>query len=48
MSYVPLPVIPKADSRTAEVSVTGGTVKFTSLDVHELKSIWDDASVARR
>jgi sucrose-6-phosphate hydrolase SacC (GH32 family) len=42
LTYVPMPVIPKAENRAADVSVTGGAVKFARLDVHELKSIWKE------
>jgi fructan beta-fructosidase len=41
LTYVPMPVIPKADNRGDSVSVTGGDVKFSTLDVFELKSIWE-------
>ncbi len=40
MTYVPLPVIPKADARIVEVSSKGSPVKFNRLEAHELKPIW--------
>ena len=40
LTYVPIPVIAKADALGAELSASGGDVKFTSLEAHELKSIW--------
>jgi sucrose-6-phosphate hydrolase SacC (GH32 family) len=42
LTYVPMPVIPKAEDRTIEVSVKGGPVKVQSLAAWELKSIWPD------
>lgn len=41
MTYVPMPVIPKADNRSVAVAVKGGSVKFLTLEVYELKSIWE-------
>jgi fructan beta-fructosidase len=38
--YAPMPVIPAADNRNVQVSVQGAPVKFSSLDVYELKSAW--------
>jgi sucrose-6-phosphate hydrolase SacC (GH32 family) len=38
--YVPMPVIPRADDRSCSVSVKGEAVAFTTLEVHELRSIW--------
>jgi sucrose-6-phosphate hydrolase SacC (GH32 family) len=40
LTYVPIPVIPKAANRSLELSVQAGAVKVTALEVHELKSIW--------
>ena len=40
LTYVPLPIVPKADALGAEVAVTGGNVTFENLEVHELQSIW--------
>ena len=40
LTYVPLPVIPKADARDIAVSVKGGAVKFSSLEANQLESIW--------
>jgi sucrose-6-phosphate hydrolase SacC (GH32 family) len=39
-TYVPMPVIPKADNRTVGVTVQGGEVQFQALDAHEVRSIW--------
>lgn len=41
LTYVPMPVIPKADDRSLGLSVTGGEVRFRALDVHGLRSIWE-------
>ena len=40
LTYVPLPVIPKADALSAEVSVTDAPVQFSKLAAYQLKSIW--------
>jgi fructan beta-fructosidase len=40
LTYLPLPVRPKADALGVEVSVTGGPATFDQLEVHQLKSIW--------
>jgi len=40
LCYVPMPVIPKADQRGAEVTVRQGTAQFSRLELHTLKSIW--------
>lgn len=41
LTYVPMPVLPKADDLGVGVQVTGGTAKFASLRVHELRSAWE-------
>lgn len=41
LTYIPMPVMVKADSRALAVRVTGGRAKFTTLQACELKSIWD-------
>lgn len=38
--YVPMPIILKAENRTINVSVKGGSVKFNKLEFYELNSIW--------
>ncbi len=38
--YVTFPFQPNAGDLALEVKATSGRVKFTALDVHELKSIW--------
>lgn len=40
LTYVPMPVIPDANVLSLVVGVTGDPVKFSSLDVYELKSAW--------
>lgn len=40
LTYVPIPVIPKASAREISVSVTGAPIQFSTLEAHELKSIW--------
>lgn len=41
LTYVPLPFAPKADDLDLGVEVKSGSVKFNSLEVHELKSAWE-------
>ena len=41
LTYIPMPVIPKADDRNVSVDVKGGPVKFSTLEVHALRSMWD-------
>ncbi len=38
--YVPMPFTPKADNLTLGVQCKGGNTRFTTLQVHELKSAW--------
>ncbi len=38
--FVPMPFLPKVDDRALAVAAKGGTARLTSLDVHELRSIW--------
>jgi len=40
LTYVPMPFQPKADNFDIGVRANGGGVKFNTLQVHELKSIW--------
>jgi levanase/fructan beta-fructosidase len=40
LTYVPMPFIPKADDLALAVQSKGGSAKFTSLQVHALKSAW--------
>ena len=40
LTYVPLPLIAKPTDLSVEVSAKGGAAKFTTLEAHELKSIW--------
>lgn len=40
LTYVPMPVIPKAEDRSIEIAVSGDPVKFNTLEAHELRSIW--------
>jgi fructan beta-fructosidase len=39
--YVPMPVIPSSADTTVRVSARGGTVRFSTLDLHVLRSIWN-------
>lgn len=41
LTYVPMPVIARAGDRSVGVSVRGGAVRFSSLQVHELRPIWE-------
>lgn len=38
--YLPVPVIPASDARSVAVSVQGGAVSFSALDVFAQRSIW--------
>ena len=38
--YVPKPFQPRAEDRSVEVEVKGGSVKFQKLQVSPLRSIW--------
>jgi sucrose-6-phosphate hydrolase SacC (GH32 family) len=40
LTYVPMPVIPKAANRSVHVSVKGNAARFDTLTAYELKSIW--------
>jgi len=40
VTYVPMPFTPKADNLALGLHIKGGGVKFTVLEVHELKSAW--------
>jgi sucrose-6-phosphate hydrolase SacC (GH32 family) len=40
LAYVPIPLNLDAQNRSLEMAGREGSVKFTRLDVHELKSIW--------
>ncbi len=40
LAYLPLPFLPKADDLLLKLQATAGNVKFTRLQVHELKSAW--------
>jgi sucrose-6-phosphate hydrolase SacC (GH32 family) len=44
LTYVPMPFQPAADNRALSVEARGGRVSLDSLDVHELKSIWNRSS----
>jgi sucrose-6-phosphate hydrolase SacC (GH32 family) len=46
-AYVPMPVVPKADRRSVEVSVEGGVATFPSLAAYELRSIWAETRAGR-
>jgi len=38
--FVPMPILPNADDLSVGVRVVGGSAKFESLKVFELKSAW--------
>ena len=40
LTYVPMPINLKPEDKSLSLMVKGGTVKFSQLDVHELKSAW--------
>ena len=43
LTYLPMPVLPKAEDRSLELSAKGGAAKVVSMEVHELGSIWKKA-----
>jgi len=43
LTYVPMPLIPKAENRSLGLSVKGGAVKFEALETYELRSAWKKA-----
>lgn len=40
LTYVPMPFQPRADDLALAVQTQGGSAKFTTLEVHRLRSIW--------
>ncbi len=40
LTYVPMPFIPAADNDAVAVQAKGGSARFASLHVHELRSAW--------
>ena len=44
--YVPMPFQPKADDLTLGVQAKAGSVKFSALKVHQLKSAWASSTKA--
>jgi hypothetical protein len=40
LCYMPLPFQPIADDRSLAAETKGGSVRFDSLQVHELKPAW--------
>ncbi|MBM3891001.1 MAG: glycoside hydrolase family 32 protein, partial [Verrucomicrobia bacterium] len=40
LTYVPMPVMPKAEDTSLTLSVKGGEARFSSLEAHELRSAW--------
>jgi sucrose-6-phosphate hydrolase SacC (GH32 family) len=40
LTYIPLPFPPKADNLSVSMQVKGGSARFSTLQVHELKSAW--------
>lgn len=42
LTYVPMPYQPSADDRSLSLSVTGGPLVLTELQVYELASAWTD------
>jgi len=40
LTYVPMPYQPRADDLALSVESKGGRAKFSTIEVHELKSIW--------
>ena len=40
LTYIPLPINLDPAERSPEVRVAGGPIRFDSLEMYELKSIW--------
>ena len=40
LTYVPMPVILRADDRSMNVKAISGPVRFHALEIHELESAW--------
>jgi sucrose-6-phosphate hydrolase SacC (GH32 family) len=47
LTYVPMPFIPDAGNLGVSVSAKGGTVKFTKMEVHELRGAWTSLAGVR-
>jgi sucrose-6-phosphate hydrolase SacC (GH32 family) len=47
LTYVPMPVIPKAKDRFVAVSVQGGPAIFHALDLYEMTSMWPEKSPSK-
>ena len=41
LTYVPMPFQPDAQQLSLAVQVEGGSTRFTSLEVHALRGIWN-------
>jgi sucrose-6-phosphate hydrolase SacC (GH32 family) len=41
LTYVPMPVIPKAEDKSLALIVKGGAAKFLAMEAHELRSAWE-------
>ncbi|MCX7824558.1 MAG: GH32 C-terminal domain-containing protein [Verrucomicrobiae bacterium] len=41
LTYVPMPVIPKAEDTSLALTVKGDAARFASLEAHELRSAWE-------
>ncbi len=41
LTYMPMPFIPRVDDLSIGIQARGGAVRINSLEVHELKSIWE-------
>lgn len=41
LTCVPMPVVPEEKNRSLQISITGDPVKFSLLDTHNLRSIWE-------
>jgi sucrose-6-phosphate hydrolase SacC (GH32 family) len=44
LTYVPMPVILRADDLASGVRAIGGPVRFHSLEIHELESAWNSGT----
>ncbi len=48
LTYIPWPNIPMGKERGLALSAAGGPVRVTNMDIHELRSIWDQSQVVTR
>jgi sucrose-6-phosphate hydrolase SacC (GH32 family) len=42
LTYIPMPFVPKSADRTLAVQARGGSARINVLQVHELRSAWQE------